>query len=233
LYQPAILGRAARAHVMKIVTLAFSMLVALVACDDGEQLFPNSPSPTTSTEFPTTPPLGSPTPPALPQRPPPTAGEASASCVDGWTTPDPDSTLARRALRTIRRATRLRGDPVVVDMRYFTGPESPPSEKGYILTIERWYVKLYAEDDFAFQGRFLVESREFGSGVVAVAPYDTRGFRSPDWSGFAWNEADPQRRSYPSLPGAWAGIRYDFVRGGAGLTIRGLPPDVVGCLAGT
>ncbi len=80
-------------------------------------------------------------------------------------------------------------------MRYFTGPESPPSDKGYIMTIERWYVKLYTEADLRFQGRFLVESREFGDGVAAVAPYDTEGFRSPDWSGFQWNEADPTPRA--------------------------------------
>ncbi|HET9248601.1 MAG TPA: hypothetical protein VFP13_01505, partial [Actinomycetota bacterium] len=81
-----------------------------------------------------------------------------------------------------------------------------------------------------FQGRFLVESREFGDGVVAVAPYDTDGFRSPNWSGFQWNEAVPERKAYPGLPGRWRGIRYDFVRGGAGLDIPGLPDEVRGCL---
>jgi hypothetical protein len=59
-------------------------------------------------------------------------------------------------------------------MRYFEGPESPPApDKGYLLVVERWYVKLYAERDLSFQGRFLVESRRFGRGTVAVAPYDT------------------------------------------------------------
>ena len=118
-------------------------------------------------------------------------------------------------------------------MRYFKGPESPPSEKGYILTIERWYVKLFTEADLAFQGRFLVESRRFGAGVAAVAPYDTEGFRSPDWSGFQWNASDPAPRSYAGLPGEWTGVRYDFVRGGAGLTIRGLPAAVRGCMVGS
>ncbi|MDP9118689.1 MAG: hypothetical protein M3M93_00220 [Actinomycetota bacterium] len=115
-------------------------------------------------------------------------------------------------------------------MRYFTGPESPPSEKGYILTIERWYVKLYSEADLRFQGRFLIESREYGDAVAAVAPYDTAGFRSPDWSGFQWNEADPAPRAYPGLPGEWSGIRYDFVKGGAGLDLPGLPAEVRGCV---
>ena len=124
------------------------------------------------------------------------------------------------------------GEPVIVEMRYFTGPESPPSEKGYIMTIERWYVKLYTEADLRFQGRFLIESREYGDGVAAVAPYDTEGYRSPDWSGFQWNEADQVPRPYAGLPGEWSGIRYDFVKGGTGLSLPGLPAEVTGCLDG-
>jgi hypothetical protein len=141
-----------------------------------------------------------------------------------------DSPLYRKPLRIIRRTVQLPGEPTVVEMRYFTGPESPPSEKGYLATVERWYVKLYTEADLRFQGRFLVESREFGDGLAAVAPYDTEGFRSPDWSGFQWNEADPEPVAYHGLPGAWRGIRYDFVKGGASLDIPGLPADVTGCL---
>ena len=118
-------------------------------------------------------------------------------------------------------------------MRHFTGPESPPSDQGYLLEVERWYIKLFAEDDIAFQGRFLVESRRFGRGVVAVAPYDTEGFESPDWIGFQYDSAHTARRAYPGLPGEWPGIPYDFVRGGEGLTIPGLPNEVSECLAGT
>ncbi len=126
-----------------------------------------------------------------------------------------------------------RGDFVVVDMRYFTGPESPPSDKGYILEIDRWYIKLYVESDWSYQGRFIVEQRTFGRGVAAVAPYDTKGFRSPDWTGFQWDSADTTAREYPGLPGRWQGIPYDFVKGGAGLEIAGLPDEVRGCLQGT
>jgi hypothetical protein len=36
---------------------------------------------------------------------------------------------------------QLPGEPTIVEMRYFTGPESPPSDKGYLLVVERWYVK--------------------------------------------------------------------------------------------
>jgi hypothetical protein len=217
-------------HLVKKGMIGVSLLVFLGACDDGTGVFPNSPVPSTPTPFPSTPTLASPTPPAVPQTPPPTRGEPSETCVDGWRSPPAGSALARKPLRIIRRTVRLTGQPQIVEMRYFTGPESPPSEKGYLATVERWYVKLYIEADLRIQGRFLVESREFGAGVAAVAPYDTEGFRSPDWSGFQWNEADPEPRAYPGLPGEWSGIRYDFVKGGAALEIPGLPAEVRGCL---
>lgn len=216
-------------HLMRKRMIVASLVVFLAACD-GDDIFPNSPSPSASDAFPSTPSLTSPTPPTIPQNPPPSSGDPSEMCADGWSTPPPHSPLWARPLRIIRRTVRLPREPVIVEMRYFTGPESPPSEKGYILTVERWYVKLYTRADLRFQGRFLVESREFGSGVAAVAPYDTEGFRSPDWSGFQWNEADPEPRAYPGLPGEWSGIRYDFVKGGAGLEIPGLPAEVRGCL---
>jgi hypothetical protein len=226
--KPAILGH----RPMKKRLALLVLLVLLTACDrPSEELFPNSASPTGSA-FPLSDPgpSASPTPPAVPEQSPPTSGKASADCVEGWSTPPPGSPRATFPLRVIRRSVPLPGDPVVVEMRYFVGPESPPSEKGYLLEIERWYVKLYVEEDLTFQGRFLVESREFGAGVSAVAPYDTRGFRSPDWSGFAWNVSEPTPKAYPGLPGTWAGDRYDFVRGGAGLAVRGLPPEVSGCI---
>jgi hypothetical protein len=217
---------------MKRASIVLALLI-LAACDRAEEdLFPNGVSPTDEPAFPsvTAGPLASPTPPVLPAEPPPTSGPATEDCVDGWSTPAASSALATRPLRVIRRTVRLPGDPVVVDLRYFTGPESPPSDKGYLLTVERWYVKLFTPDDLRFQGRFLVEARTFGSGVAAVAPYDTEGFRSPDWSGFQWDGGDMRRRAYPGLPGRWAGIRYDFVRGGAGLGVPGLPRQVAGCL---
>ncbi len=217
---------------MKKVTIAVWLLLAGCHGGPGSQ-FPNSPSPGGSVSFPSTSPLPSPTPPAVPQRPPPTSRQPSATCIEGWMTPPAGSPRASRPIGIIRRTVRIPGTPVVVDMRYFSGPESPPSVKGYILTIQRWYVKLYSDTDLSFQGRFLVEAREFGAGVAAVAPYDTKGFRSPDWSGFQYDAAHPAPRSYPGLPGAWSGIRYDFVRGGAGLQIPGLPAEVIGCMGGS
>lgn len=175
----------------------------------------------------------SPTPPATPAVPPPTRGPVTTTCMNGWVTPVAGSPRSTDPLGLIRLASPTEGDFVVVDMRYFVGPESPPSDQGYLQDIERWYIKLYDAQDPRYQGRFLVEQRRFGRGAVAVAPYDTRGFRSPDWSGFQWNEGDRARKIYEGLPGSWQGVRYDFVKGGAGLTIRGLPSRVKGCLAGT
>jgi hypothetical protein len=153
--------------------------------------------------------------------------------VNGWETPEAGTGPFTSPLGVIRRATGVRGELVVVDMRRFEGPESPPSDKGYLLSVERWYVKLYAADDLAFQGRFLVEARTFGQGLAAVAPYDTNGFRSPDWIGFQFDSGDEEARRYEGLPGRWAGVPYDFVNGGAGLEIPGLPDEVVGCLSAT
>ena len=173
------------------------------------------------------------TPPTLPDEPPPASGPASTDCVNGWIAPAARSPEHDQALDVIRRTTGVKGPLTVVEMRFFEGPESPPTDKGYLLVVQRWYVKVFAERDPAFQGRFLVESRRFGDGVAAVAAYDTTGYRSPDWIGFQYDSADPEARAYPGLPGVWAGLPYDFVQGGGGIEIPGLPDAVVGCLSGT
>src|SRR4029077_14641134 len=134
-----------------------------------------------------------PTPPALPASPPPTAGALGATCQGGWETPGRGSSLWKQPLAMIQRTTGERGQLVVVDMRTFVGPESPPEDKNYLQDIRRWYVKAYAHADPAFQGRFLVERRRFGEGVVSVAPYDTAGFASPNWVGFQFRSEDPHR----------------------------------------
>jgi hypothetical protein len=181
--------------------------------------------------------LASPTPPALPARPPRTRGAPSATCVEGWSTPPADSSEFTDPLGIVRRTTGVDAAFEVVDMRMFVGPESPPSEgptgKGYLQDIVRWYIKLYAPDDLSFQGRFLVEQRRFGRGLAAVAPFDTEGFRSPDWRGFQYDSTDDEPRVVSGLPGRWTGVEYDFVEGGAGLEIPGLPAEVAGCLDGT
>jgi hypothetical protein len=203
------------------------VLLALSACTgDGA---PDATTGPTPVETDTT---ASPTPPAIPEQPPATHGPVTSDCVKGWVTPKADSVRFRTPLRVIRRVTGETGLEVV-DMRWFEGPESPPSDKGYLLNVGRWYVKAFAREDLAFQGRFLVEARTYGTGLVAVAPYDTAGFRSPDWTGFQFDAGDRQPRDYPGLPGTWSGVPYNFVDGGAGLRIPGLPDEVVGCLSGT
>ena len=187
------------------------------------------PSPLATPPATTTPP----TPPALPASPPPTSGAAGSTCNGGWITPAQGSDLWKRPLRLIQRTTGEAKRLVVVDMRTFVGPESPPDKKDYLLGIRRWYVKAYAKGDASFQGRFLVESRRFGSGVVAVAPYDTGGFASPDWVGFQFRSEDREQLAYPGLPGMWEGTAYDYVDGGSGLWMPGLPSQMAGCLDGT
>lgn len=219
-----------------VAMLAGSLLLVACTRDGGDELLrptasPTAPPPVSPTA---TPAAGvSVTPPGLPDEPPPTRGPATLGCVNGWVTPAEDTPRYLQPLGIIRRTTGVEGPLVVVDMRYFEGPESPPSDKGYLLVVQRWYVKLYAQDDPAFQGRFLVEARRFGRGLAAVAPYDTTGYSSPDWIGFQYDSADPEPKAYPGLPGTWSGIPYDFVEGGGGLQIPGLPEEVVGCLEGT
>lgn len=230
-------------HTRKISIAAISIAFVLASCtgDDGAQgdgAQGNGATGATSTSPPITPidspsPAVSPTPPALPEEPPRTHGGVAVDCVNGWVTPPEGSPRSLQPLGIIRRTTGVEGPLEVVDMRYFEGPESPPSDKGYLLVVQRWYVKVYASDDLSFQGRFLVEARRFGRGLVAVAPYDSFGFRSPDWIGFQYDSGDPEPRAYERLPGTWSGIAYDFVEGGEGLTIPGLPEQVAGCLDAT
>lgn len=224
---------------MRTRELSLALLVpmlALAACTGGDDEPPAGPATTSppgvaQVESPSE--IPSPTPPALPDVPPATSGPIAADCENGWITPPADSARYLEPLGIIRRTTGVEGPIEVVDLRYFEGPESPPSDQGYLLIVQRWYVKLYASDDLAFQGRFLVEARRFGRGVAAVAPYDTFGFRSPDWIGFQYDSADPEPKAYEGLPGRWTGVAYDFVEGGEGLEIPGLPDEVVGCLDAT
>ena len=223
-----------------VVLLALSCLIS--SCDGGNRsgdeggfgAVPLERSSTPSEAFtPSASVAPSPTRPAVPDPAQKTRGAPSATCVEGWRTPPRDTPLFTDPLGIVRRSAPVDGEFTVVDIRYFTGPESPPSDKGYILEIDRWYIKLFVETDWSYQGRFIVEQRMFGRGVAAVAAYDSKGFRSPDWTGFQWDSADTTRRAYPGLPGEWPGIPYDFVKGGAGLEIGGLPSEVRGCLEGT
>ncbi|MGH2687081.1 MAG: hypothetical protein ACRDJP_16575 [Actinomycetota bacterium] len=162
----------------------------------------------------------------------------STACVNGWVVPD-DPEQRELPFHVIRRTQRVDGEFDVVEMRYFEGPESPPSTKGYLQVVDRWYVKARLQGDPSFRGRWLIEERSFGSGVVAVAPFGSEGFSSPDWVGFQYETSDPSLQRHPGLPGRWAGRPYDFVAGTDMETgepvfrFAGLPPEVAGCLEGT
>jgi hypothetical protein len=183
-----------------------------------------------------------PPPAAAPEEgtPPPARGkELVGDCLQGYTSPGPGDPLRGEALRLLARAARVKvADLRVEEIRYFEGPESPPSEREYLLNVRRWYVKATLAGEPSFAGRFLVEKRSFGAGVAAVAPLDTSGLRSPDWVGFQYDEGAAPR-TYPGLPGAWAGSPYDFITGRDLETqeeifgFPGLPVEVAGCLEGT
>jgi hypothetical protein len=157
---------------------------------------------------------------------------SEVACISGWVEPtDPEQ--RELPYHVIRRTVGVDGEFHTVEMRYFEGPESPPSDKGYAQVIDRWYVKAYLESDPSFRARWLIEERFFGSAVVAVAPFQTHGFESPDWIGFQYEGPDNERRRYPGIPGRWVGSSYDFVTGEGAFDFPGLPPEVAGCLEGT
>ena len=109
---------------------------------------------------------------------------------------------------------------VVLEIRYFRGPEDaevigPPRE------VERWYIKAYPASRRGRGQRWLVRRAAVGSGIDAVAPFDSTGYgpgiwRRPD----ALDESlsDPFQRP------------CDRVR--AGEKCMGLPRQVLGCLQG-
>ena len=166
------------------------------------------------------------------------APTATVACVNGWIIPtEPEQ--RELPFHVIRRTMQVDGEFHVVDIRYFEGPEGPPTPKPYLSHVDRWYVKAWLKGDPSFRARWLIEERSFGSAVAAVAPFDSEGFRSPDWVAFQYEGEDAERRSYPGLPGTWSGTPYDFVSGRDPATGKpafrfpGLPPEVSGCLTDT
>ena len=212
------------------ITLCLLAAVVLGGCSNDPSPVGEGGSPAPAAEDEATP----------PESPVPEGGElpTATACVEGWVVPD-DAEQRELPFHVIRRTQQVDGEFDVVEMRYFEGPESPPSTKGYLLVVDRWYVKARLQGDPSFRGRWLIEERPFGSGVAAVAPFDSEGFSSPDWVGFQYEAEDPTLRRYPGLPGRWAGRPYDFVAGTDVETgdpvfrFSGLPPEVAGCLEGT
>ncbi|HWO08862.1 MAG TPA: hypothetical protein VNN80_05260, partial [Polyangiaceae bacterium] len=159
-----------------------------------------------------------PSPPAVPGRPA-TAGAPSPTCVKGWVAPERGSSLRSAVLNMLRSRPGERF--VVEEMRYFVGPEDADvvDPRG---NVERWYVKAYSELEPRRRQRWLVRRAAIGSGVDAVAPYESKGYgpsiwRRPDTpdEGLADPFAHPCRDARP------------------GERCMGLPREVLGCLAGT
>ena len=157
-------------------------------------------------------------------------GTPSPGCVNGWISPAPTDPTYIEGLAILSDHMGVTGPWSVTEMRYFVGPEVP-----WILSnpnpVERWYIRAALVDDPTFRGRWLVEKRsEEVLGVSAVAPWDSTGYVSPDWTGF-FGEGPPQ--TYIGLPGQWSGIAYNFVTGEGDSGNPGLPAQVVDCLSAT
>jgi len=175
----------------------------------------------------TYPPTG---PPAATETSTPVAsGEQATDCVNGWIAPSSDNPLSGTAMYLVERQMGVSGSWTIAEMRYFTGPDVAWSETP-APSVDRWYVKA-SLDGQDFRARWLIEKRsDLVFGVVAVAPYDSTGFASPDWTGFV---GDGQPQTYLGLPGQWSGTPYDFVSGAGYSGEPGLPDEVIGCLSDT
>jgi hypothetical protein len=125
----------------------------------------------------------------------------------------------------------LQGPWTVSEMRYFTGPDVPWILDPHYDVVDYWYVRAALTGDPSFRARFLLEQRtDTIKGISAVAPFDTVGYQSPDWTGFT---GDGKPQIYAGLPGEWPGVAYDFVTGEGDSGQPGLPDQVVGCLSAT
>ena len=146
-------------------------------------------------------------------------GAASPGCVNGWSTPERGSALRSAVLDMLRVRPGERF--IVEDMRYFVGPEDA-EVIGARGDVERWYVKASTDTEPRRRQRWLVRRAAIGSGVDAVAPFDSTGYgpatwRRPDASDESL--ADPfQRPCQGTQPGD---------------KCMGLPREVLGCLSGT
>jgi hypothetical protein len=143
-------------------------------------------------------------------------GAGSETCVKGWSSPGRGSKLRKAVLDMIRERPSERF--VVVDMRYFVGPEDaevvgPPRE------VERWYVKAYSVARHSRRQRWLVRRASVGSGIDAVAPFDSTGYAPGIWhrpDAVDESVTDPFQRPCDRV----------------GEKCMGLPREVLGCLHG-
>jgi hypothetical protein len=145
--------------------------------------------------------------------------------------PSQESDVFETGLSILSGYMGVPGPWVVDEMRYFVGPDSPGVIEPRFENVERWYIRTGEGTDPGLMGRYLIEKRtDLILGVAAVAPWDSEGFESPDWTGFI-GEGPPT--TYLNLPGQWVGIPFDFVTGEGDGGQPGLPDEVYGCLTGT
>lgn len=223
---------------------------ASIPVTDLSSLQLSTPTPPQPTPTPTTP--KTPKPPTLAPSPtpivltptgspataaPPTGSPIATSaapfdgCINGWISPDPAAAEYGLALSMMDEQMSVSGDWHIDEMRYFTGPDVPWILDPHYDVVDYWYVRGTLASEPGFAGRWLLEQRtELIRGISAVAPYTSKGYQSPDWTGFT-GDGPPQ--SYLGLPGEWAGVPYDFVTGEGDSGEPGLPDQVIGCLSGT
>lgn len=217
----------------RVAFLAAAVLLAAVATACYPEpvvltTYPPSEQPATSDQ-----PTDLPNPDATPDgaTPSPTLAPigVAADCINGWTAALEGSADYGTALYLVERQMEVTGTWTVDEVRYFTGPDVFWAETPAPL-VERWYVKASLADQ-DFRGRWLMERRsDINYGVVAVAPFSTAGYQTPDWTGFV---GDGSPTSYVGLPGQWTGTPYDFVSGAGYNQEPGLPDEVIGCMSGT
>ncbi|HUP83868.1 MAG TPA: hypothetical protein VM284_06745 [Candidatus Limnocylindria bacterium] len=150
---------------------------------------------------------------------PPSSAGPTADCVNGWSTPEAGSVQYDDALSILGEQLNVDGPWQLDAMRYFPGPDG----------ALHWYMRGAVATDANFRGRFLIEASGEDARVAAVAPYESSGFQSPDWTGFI-GDSEPQ--TYLGLPGRWSGSAYDFVSGG-GVAPPGLSAELIGCVSDT
>jgi hypothetical protein len=159
-------------------------------------------------------------PPAAPAAGPAASlGTPTPGCVNGWTIPERGSSVRAVVLDMMRVRPGERF--VVEEMRYFVGPEDA-EVIGTRGDVERWYVKAYTEVEPRRRYRWLVRRAAVGSGVDALAPYDSTGYGAATWrrpDAADDSLADPFERPCQGT--------------GPGEKCMGLPREVLGCLAGT
>ena len=149
------------------------------------------------------------------------SGAASAGCVNGWAEPAPGTDQRRAPLDVLRRMQGRGGLFEVRDLRAFRGPDDAGGAASPAPEVERWYGKVVAADDPAFRLRFLAKRGASGPVVVAVAPFDSAGFRSGDWVGVS---GDGPPVEHPGISGRWPAPPPADAASGA------LPAGLVGCL---